>query len=62
MCVKMTKLLHESTAKKSAQYYRTVVYNDIVEGSASIIAAGQEKLRSLENKDVFKANFMDFSD
>ena len=44
VCVKFTEMFEKATEKKSAQYYRTVVYNDTIENSALIIAAGKQKL------------------
>ena len=52
----------KATERKSAQYYRTVVYNDTIENSALIIAAGKQKLSSLDPAGVFKFDMSVFED
>ena len=52
----------KATERKSAQYYRTVVYNDTIENSALIIAAGKQKLASLDPAGVFKFDMSVFED
>ena len=47
MCVKFKTMLASPSERKSAQYYRTVVFNDIIENSAAIISQGKEKLRTI---------------
>lgn len=43
LCVKLIEIRGKAGEKKSAQYYRTVVYNETIENSAGLIADGQEK-------------------
>ncbi len=62
MCMKFKELLSTSTTKKSAQYYRTVVYNDIIENSAAIIMQGQAKLDALNNSQAFKFDISVFEE
>lgn len=62
LCVKFTEMFEKVTERKSAQYYRTVVYNDTIENSALIIAAGKQKLASLDLAGVFKFDMSVFED
>lgn len=62
LCVKFTEMFEKATERKSAQYYRTVVYNDTIENSALIIAAGKQKLASLDPAGVFKFDMSVFED
>ena len=68
MCVKFKAMLASPYERKSAQYYRTVVFNDIIENSAAIISQGKEKLRTIapsQAETSFKFDmsvFDDFSD
>lgn len=43
LCVKLIEIRGKAGEKKSAQYYRTVVYNETTENSAGLIKDGQEK-------------------
>ena len=62
LCVNLRRCLKKTTERKSAQYYRTVVYNDTIENSALIIAAGKQKLASLDPAGVFKFDMSVFED
>ena len=62
LCVKFTEMFEKATERKAAQYYRTVVYNDTIENSALIIAAGKQKLASLDPAGVFKFDMSVFED
>ena len=55
-------MFEKATERKSAQYYRAVVYNDTIENSALIIAAGKQKLASLNPAGVFKFDMSVFED
>lgn len=59
MSVKYKAMLERSQERKSAQYYRTVVYNDIVENSAAIIADGTRRAALLEGDrtNLFKVDW-----
>ena len=62
LCVKFTELFEKTTERKSAQYYRTIVYNDTIENSALIIAAGKQKFAALDPHGVFKFDMSVFED
>lgn len=47
LCVKLIAIRGNAGEKKSAQYYRTVVYNETTENSAGLIADGQEKWKQI---------------
>lgn len=47
LCVKLIAIRGNAGEKKSAQYYRTVVYNETTENSAGLIEDGQEKWKQI---------------
>lgn len=47
LCVKLIAIRGNAGEKKSAQYYRTVVYNETTENSAGLIADGQERWKQI---------------
>ena len=57
-------MLRQDAEKKSAQYYRTVVYNDIIENSAAIIADGTKRAALLDGDrtDLFKFDWSQFDE
>lgn len=62
MLVKFKMLLEKASERKSAQYYRTVVFNDITGNSAMIINDGNAKLKSFDAPNPFKFDFSAFED
>ena len=64
MSVKYKAMLEKAQERKSAQYYRTVVYNDIIENSAVIIADGTRRAALLEHNkaDLFKPDLSVFNE
>ena len=64
MSVKYKAMLERAKERKSAQYYRTVVYNDIIENSAAIIADGTKRAALLDDDrtDLFKFDWSQFDE
>ena len=64
MSVKYKSMLERAKERKSAQYYRTVVYNDIIENSAAIIADGTKRAALLDGDrtDLFKFDWSQFDE
>ena len=64
MSVKYKAMLERAKERKSAQYYRTVVYNDIIENSAAIIADGTKRAALLDGDrtDLFKFDWSQFDE
>lgn len=62
MCEKFKDMMKKTTEKKSAQYYRVVVYNELVENSAATVMAGQRKAEQLEGKGTIKFDMSVFDD
>lgn len=64
MSVKYKAMLERAKERKSAQYYRTVVYNDIIENSAAIIADGTKRATLLDGDrtDLFKFDWSQFDE
>lgn len=64
MSVKYKAMLERAEERKSAQYYRTVVYNDIIENSAAIIADGTKRAALLDGDrtDLFKFDWSQFDE
>lgn len=62
MCEKFRDMLQKATEKKSAQYYRVVVYNEIIENSAATVMAGQRKAEMLDGKGAIKLDLSVFDD
>lgn len=66
MCVKFQGILEKARAQgekpKSAQYYRTVVFSDIVENSAETISAGNQRLSALKEDSAFKFDISVFDE
>ena len=59
MSVKYKAMLEKAQERKSAQYYRTVVYNDIIENSAAIISDGKRRAAMLDGdrSNLFKVDW-----
>lgn len=57
LCEKLIAIRGKAGEKKSAQYYRTVVYNETTENSAGLIAEGQEKWNKISPERVVKSGF-----
>ena len=59
MSVKYKAMLEKAQERKSAQYYRTVVYNDIIENSATIISDGKRRAAMLDGdrSNLFKVDW-----
>lgn len=55
LCVKLIAIRGNAGEKKSAQYYRTVVYNETTENSAGLIADGQEKWKQIRPEKATKS-------
>lgn len=62
MCMRFTELLRASAEKKSAQYYRVVVYNDIIERSAATVMTGKEFSDRLDGYRTFKIDMSVFNE
>ena len=62
MCMRFTELLRASAEKKSAQYYRVVVYNDIIERSAATVMNGKEFSDRLDGYRTFKIDMSVFDE
>ena len=62
MCERFKEMLKNAAEKKSAQYYRVVVYNDIVENSAATVMAGKNKAEALEGKNAMKVDMSVFDE
>ena len=62
VCKVLRSCFEKNNRRKSAQYYRTVVYNDTIENSALIIATGKQKLAALDPSGVFKFDMSVFED
>jgi len=64
MSDKYKAMLERAKERKSAQYYRTVVYNDIIENSAAIIADGTKRAALLDGDrtDLFKFDWSQFDE
>ena len=62
MCMRFTELLRASAEKKSAQYYRVVVYNDIIERSAATVMSGKEFSDRLDGYRTFKIDMSVFNE
>ena len=48
--------------KKSAQYYRVVVYNELIDNSAATVMAGQRKAEQLDGKSAMRVDMSVFDD
>lgn len=59
MCQKFKKMFESSTERKSAQYYRTVVYNDIAENTAVTIENGKQWLKWKETQKPIQLDMFD---
>ena len=62
MCSKFKTMVASSTERKSAQYYRTVVYNEIAENTAVTIENGKQWLNWNGTKKTFKLDMFDEGD
>ena len=62
MCSKFKTMFASSTERKSAQYYRTVVYNEIAENTAVTIENGKQWLNWNGTKRTFKLDMFDEGD
>lgn len=62
MCSKFKTMFASSTERKSAQYYRTVVYNEIAENTAVTIENGKQWLNWNGTKKTFKLDMFDEGD
>ena len=62
MCEKFKDMLQKSIEKKSAQYYRVVVYNELIENSAATVMTGQRKEERLDGKGTIKFDMSVFDE
>lgn len=63
MCVKFETLFQQPEGRsRSAQYYRTVVFNETTENSAIVIANGKQKLATMETGNEFKVDMTVFDE
>ena len=62
MCSKFKTMFASSAERKSAQYYRTVVYNEIAENTAVTIENGKQWLNWNGTKKTFKLDTFDEDD
>lgn len=62
MCEKFKGMLQKATEKKSAQYYRVVVYNELIENSAATVMTGQRKAEQLDGKGTIKFDMSVFDE
>lgn len=62
MCEKFKGMLQKATEKKSAQYYRVVVYNELIENSAATVMIGQRKAEQLDGKGTIKFDMSVFDE
>ena len=51
-------MLEKDAGTKSAHYYRKVIFNDLIESSASTITLGDHALKTLESRTNPKVDFM----
>ena len=59
---KFSVMLRQDVEKKSAQYYRTVVYSDIVENSATIIESGKRRMGQDGKEPMFRLDETTFEE
>ena len=59
---KFSVMLKQDVEKKSAQYYRTVVYSDIVENSATIIEGGKRRMGQAGKEPMFRLDETTFEE
>ena len=59
---KLNVMLRQDVEKKSAQYYRTVVYSDIVENSATIIEGGKRRMGQAGKEPMFRLDETTFEE
>ena len=59
---KFNVMLRQDVEKKSAQYYRTVVYSDIVENSATIIEGGKRRMGQDGKEPMFRLDETTFEE
>ena len=59
---KFSVMLRQDVEKKSAQYYRTVVYSDIVENSATIIEGGKRRMGHDGKEPMFRLDETTFEE
>lgn len=59
---KFKDMLQKATEKKSAQYYRVVVYNELIDNSAATVMAGQRKAEQLDGKSAMRVDMSVFDD
>ena len=59
---KFKDMLQKTTEKKSAQYYRVVVYNELIDNSAATVMAGQRKAEQLDGKSAMRVDMSVFDD
>ena len=64
MSVKYKAMLERAKERKSAQYYRTVVYNDIIEilPQSSLTAQKRAALLDGDRTDLFKFDWSQFDE
>lgn len=62
MCERFKEMLQKATEKKSAQYYRVVVYNDLIENSAATVMTGQRKAERLDGNGAMKVDMSVFDE
>lgn len=62
MCGRFQEMLKNTAEKKSAQYYRVVVYNDIMESSAATVLAGRAKAAALDGANAMKVDLSVFDE
>ena len=62
MCEKFKDMLQKATEKKSAQYYRVVVYNELIDNSAATVMTGQRKAEQLDGKGTIKFDMSVFDE
>ena len=55
-------MLERAKERKSAQYYRTVVYSDIVENSATIIEGGKRRMGQDGKEPMFRLDETTFEE
>lgn len=58
ICTRYKAMLEKDAGTKSAHYYRKVIFNDLIESSASTITLGDHALKALESRTNPKVDFM----
>ena len=58
ICTRYKAMLEKDAGTKSAHYYRKVIFNDLIESSASTITLGDHALKTLESRTNPKVDFM----